>query len=128
MGRLIEIVGVLTAIVLIVKTLHDIVLNWRASRNKKYLGTLFLILCLPSLADAQLWSSVLDSSRATDWTYAGVTGGIPNRTTICSTVSPYGSLGSPQSSSTINNAIQSCAAAGGGVVQLQAGTYYLSDS
>ncbi|HTW79470.1 MAG TPA: hypothetical protein VME23_08020 [Terracidiphilus sp.] len=32
------------------------------------------------------WSTVLAPSRATDWSNAGVPGGIPNRTTICANV------------------------------------------
>src|SRR5689334_8753337 len=46
---------------------------------------------MPRTGQAQLWSSILDSSRATDWTQAGVTGGIPDRTSICTTIAPYGS-------------------------------------
>src|SRR5689334_23834916 len=74
-------------------------------------------------AHAQLWSGVLDPSRATDWMRAGVTGGIPNRTNICTTIAAY-----TGSSATINTAIQNCSAAGGGVVLLGAGTFTLSDS
>src|SRR5262249_43529568 len=86
----------------------------------------FLSQALP--AQGQLWSNVLTPSRATDWTQTGVTGGIPNRTNICQTIPPFGSLVSPASAATINSAIRACSSAGGGVVLLQAGTYYLNDA
>ena len=88
----------------------------------------FICLFWYSTASAQLWSGILDHSRATDWSQTGVTGGIPNRTNICQTVPLQGSPGSPASASVINTAIQNCSSAGGGVVQLQAGTYYLNSS
>ena len=47
-----------------------------------------ILLCLSTPAHAQLWSGILDSSRAVDWSQAGIPGGIPNRTTICSTLNP----------------------------------------
>lgn len=37
------------------------------------------------------WSTILDPSRATDWSHVGVPGGIPNYTTICAgPISPTG--------------------------------------
>ena len=54
------------------------------------------------------------SNRRTDWTFTGVPGGIPNRTTICATFSPGATA------SAINNAINAC---NNGVVFLNAGTY-----
>jgi hypothetical protein len=75
-----------------------------------------------STASAQLWSGLLDPSRATDWTQTGVTGGIPNRNTICATINP------PATAATINAAIQSCSASGGGVVLLGPGTFTLSEA
>ena len=68
----------------------------------------------------QLWSGILDPSRAIDWTRAGVMGGIPNRTTNCATLNP-GATGAQ-----INSAIQSCPS--GQVVLLTAGTYNVSDT
>jgi hypothetical protein len=83
-----------------------------------------LSLLMYSTASAQLWAGILDRSRATDWTAAGVTGGIPNRANQCGqTIAPY-----TGSSATINAAIQSCSNGGGGVVQLAPGTFNLSDS
>jgi hypothetical protein len=78
----------------------------------------FLTMVVPTAAMAQSWSGVISPSRATDWSTAGVRGGIPNRTTICATLSPGAS------SSQINSAIDSCPA--GQVVFLNAGTYNLS--
>lgn len=80
---------------------------------------------LPSLAllvgtsiQAEPWSGILDPSRATNWANAGVNGGIPNRTTICQTLSPGATAAQ------INSAIASCPA--NQVVYLNAGTYNLS--
>src|ERR1700720_628991 len=72
--------------------------------------TLIALLALPPLASAD----PVPASRRTDWTYTGVPGGIPNRTTICATFSPGATA------SAINNAISSC---NNGVVFLNAGTY-----
>ncbi len=83
-----------------------------------------LMICFPALAHAQAWSGIISSGRAINWSNAGVNGGIPNRTTICTTIAPYGTSGAPASPSTINSAIQSCPA--GQVVSLGAGSFYLS--
>jgi len=79
---------------------------------------LILLWVSPAGVRAQQWSGILSSSRAIDWSTAGVPGGIPNRTGICATLSPGATA------TQINNAIASCPA--GQVVQLQAGTYNLS--
>src|SRR6266699_4288202 len=77
-----------------------------------------LVFCLSVYANAQPWSGIIDSSRAVDWSSAGVTGGIPNRTTICATLNPGATAAQ------INSAITSCPS--GQVVFLNAGTYNLS--
>ena len=77
-----------------------------------------ILLCFPAFSHAQLWSGILAPSRAIDWSRAGVEGGIPNRTTVCS------ALSSGASASQINSAINACPA--GQVVFLNAGTYNLS--
>jgi hypothetical protein len=59
----------------------------------------------------------IPSARRIDWTYAGVPGGIPNRTTVCATFNPGASAAS------INSALASCS---NGVVKLNAGTYNLT--
>ena len=83
--------------------------------------SLVLIAGLLSLAgglNAQAWSGVISSGRAVDWSKAGVTGGVPNRTTICTT------LNAGATATQINNAIQNCPS--GQVVFLNAGTYNIS--
>lgn len=76
-------------------------------------------LWLGGIASAQQWSGIIDPSRAIDWSKAGVSGGVPNRTTICSTFNPGATAAQ------INSAIASCAS--GGVVYLSRGTYNLSN-
>lgn len=56
----------------------------------------------------------IPASRRIDWSYSGVPGGIPNRTTVCA------SLNAGASASAINSAISAC---NNGVVKLNAGTY-----
>jgi len=73
---------------------------------------------MASSAHAQAWSGIISSSRATDWSGAGVVGGIPARTTICATLNPGATA------SQINSAIQACPS--GQVVFLNPGTYNLS--
>ena len=77
-----------------------------------------LVLVTSLTGDAQQWSGVISPSRATDWSAAGVSGGIPSRTTICSTLSPGATA------SQINAAIGNCPA--GQVVKLNAGIYNLT--
>jgi hypothetical protein len=86
---------------------------------------ILLLLSLPFSLHAQApWTGIIAPSRAVNWANAGVTGGITNRSTICATIAPYGSSGSPGSPSTINSAIASCPS--GQVVFLSAGTFYLN--
>lgn len=75
------------------------------------------VLAFCSVADTP-WVGVVDSARATDWSVSGVRGGIPERETICQT------LTSSATSSTIESAIANCGA--GETVYLAAGTYTLS--
>jgi len=63
-------------------------------------------------------NTILSSDRVIDWTQSGIPGGIPNRTTICSTIA------AGASTSTIQSALNSCGA--NQVVQLSAGTYNIS--
>ena len=71
---------------------------------------LALLLLCPLTIFGQAWSGVLAPSRATDWTSAGIPGGIPSGSwTQCgSTVSASGSSGSPTSPSSLNSLIASC--------------------
>src|SRR5579862_1630568 len=75
---------------------------------------------------AQPWSGIIDSSRAIDWSVAGVPGGVPSATwTQCgSTIAPYGTSNAYASPATINNAIAACGA--NHYVQLGAGNFYLN--
>ena len=59
-------------------------------------------------------SDPVPSNRRINWTYTGVPGGIPNRTTICATFSPGATAAA------ITSAINAC---NNGVVLLNAGTY-----
>jgi hypothetical protein len=87
--------------------------------NRK-LAVLFCVavFCIPGSMFAQSASGIIARSRMIDWSKAGVGGGIPNRTTVCATLSPGAST------SQINSAISSCPS--GQVVSLAAGSYNLS--
>ncbi|HKD44919.1 MAG TPA: hypothetical protein VKD24_04625, partial [Candidatus Angelobacter sp.] len=87
---------------------------------------LFPSLMIPVPARAQAWSGILDPSRATDWTKAGIQGGVPNYTTVCKTVAPSGKTDATDSED-INAALASPDCDGrSAVVQLQAGTYTIT--
>lgn len=75
---------------------------------------------------AQPWSGVIAPSRAIDWRNAGIPGGLPDAAwTQCgSTIAPYGTSGSPASTSAINTVISGCPTQT--YVQLGAGTFYLT--
>jgi len=87
-------------------------------RHKSLFLFPLILLSLSLCSYAQLWSGILDTSRAIDWNQAGVIGGIPNRTSICATLNPGATAAQ------INSAIASCPS--GQVVFLNAGTYNLS--
>ncbi|MGH9433963.1 MAG: hypothetical protein ACRD3T_20735, partial [Terriglobia bacterium] len=89
-------------------------------RRKQPLLLFFILICLPAYSHAQAWSGILDPSRAIDWSNAGIPGGIPNRTTVCSTVPPSGRSDATDMNN-IDNAIASCPASE--VVMLETGTY-----
>ena len=76
-----------------------------------------LSLALPAAA-IQAADTTIDPSRRIDWSQAGITGGIPNRSTICATLNPGATAAQ------INSAIANCPA--DQVVFLNAGTYNLS--
>lgn len=80
-----------------------------------------ILLCgvlLGVAANAEAQQSIVSASRSVDWRNVGIVGGVPERTTICTTLSPGASA------SQINSAIQSCGS--NQVVKLNAGTYNLS--
>lgn len=80
---------------------------------------LAIFLLLSASAFGQLWSGIINTPRATDWTGAGVTGGITLRSTICATFNPGATA------SQINAQLQS-ASCQNKVVKLNAGTYNIA--
>jgi hypothetical protein len=79
-----------------------------------------ILLCASTLSLGQLWSGIVSPSRATDWSSAGVAGGIPSGSWAqCGSTIAAGA-----SAATINSAISSCPA--NHYVQLGAGTFNLS--
>jgi len=72
---------------------------------------------LVALSTAVNGQTLIASNRRIDWSRAGVTGGIPTSTTVCTTLSPGATAAQ------INSAIAGCPS--GQVVQLNAGTYTL---
>jgi len=84
-------------------------------RNRMILSLAFFVLGFSNISNGQqLWSGIVDPTRAINWTLAG-SATIPNRTTICATLSAGASLAS------VNAAIASCPS--GQVVFLSAGNY-----
>ena len=84
---------------------------------------IFTLLFFPNLVFAQLWSGILDPTRAVDWTQAGIFSGgvyvgIPTNRTQCG--SAITSTGSDQTSA-INTALNSCGS--GHYLLLAAGTF-----
>jgi hypothetical protein len=75
------------------------------------------------LLNTTVYAQIIPANRVTTW-QPGVTnnGGIPNRTTIYTTLTPSGGDDQPQ----IQNAINNCPS--GQVVQLSAGTFYIKSS
>lgn len=83
-------------------------------------------LFFPTLSNAQLWTGILSPTRAADWTNAGIRGGVPSVTNVCTTLGTAGqssSFSQSVSSSQIQSAISACSSSGGGVVFLNTGTY-----
>jgi len=71
---------------------------------------------------AQPWSAIIDPTRATDWTSAGVVGGIPSAIWSNCTTSACNTLfGGTVTATSINNAITSAPA--NSVVRIPAGTF-----
>ena len=77
--------------------------------------TLICVVVVPAWAHGQPWSGIIAPSRAVDWSNAGIPGGIPNRTTICATLSPGATA------TQVNSAIAACPP--NQVVSLSAGTF-----
>jgi hypothetical protein len=101
----------------------------RSVRSFRFFLALILASLVSTAAHAQAWTGIIDPSRAVDWSIAGVPGGIPNRTTICSTLGTAGQSSTFVQSVTaaqINSALSACPA--NQVVFLNPGTYNLSAS
>jgi hypothetical protein len=86
---------------------------------------LFLLVLFSISAQAQNWSTFLDSSRAIDWTSAGFT--IPNYTVNCSKQPTLhaGSSNAAANTTAIQSALNSCDSTHN-VVNIPAGTYYVT--
>ena len=84
--------------------------------------TILSLTCLSITSVAQNWSGIVPSSRAIDWSQAGIVGSLPTRTTICTTINAasYGN-GSSDATTAIQNALNSCPS--GEVVSLSAGKF-----
>lgn len=92
---------------------------------RKFVFVLLLCSSACSPAFAQLWSGVLDPSRAVDWSGAGVVGGIPSATyALCTTAACNTVAGGSVSAATINAAVSS--ASPNSYIPLPAGSYSLS--
>lgn len=90
------------------------------------LNLLLLTIALPCRSQQRLWSGVISPGRAVDWSQAGVSGGVPVRTTICKTVSlASGSASASSNSSAIQSAIAACSGSNA-VVSIPAGTWYVA--
>ena len=83
-------------------------------RCKQWMLLSALLVGLTTQLEAQ---TVISATRSIDWTQAGIPGGIPNRKTICATLSPGATYAQ------INSAIAAC---NNGVVFLNPGTYTLA--
>ena len=90
-------------------------------RRSLLLLVISILLFFPAFSEAQLWSGIISSSRAVDWTQAGISGGIPDSSwTQCgSTIAAYSGT-----AATINNALATCGA--NHYVLLGSGTFALS--
>jgi hypothetical protein len=131
--RVAESVTAIVAAIYIILNLVALVQRYRQSRKWLPLILMGMILSPDVHGQAQLWSGVLDASRATtDWTSAGVQGGIPtNRTQCGSTINSPGA--GVDATSTIQTALTDCASShplsgAGGYVLLAAGTFRINTS
>ena len=113
----------------------------REVRLLSFFILLLLVLLCPTVSHAQAWSGILNPVSgagaciqgntsspdrcAIDWTTAGIGGGIPNRTTIYTTInaSAYGN-GTTDATSGIQTALNACPS--GEVVLLSSGTFLIN--
>lgn len=104
------------------------------SRDWTICGLLFLAAMFhlsPVTAPGQTppWSGILDPTRATDWTKAGIPGGIPDYTGVCRTVALQNtgnsSADARANSTAIEKALDSCSGTSQAVI-IPAGTWYVA--
>jgi hypothetical protein len=98
-------------------------------RPQSLLKLVLLLVTLPLSTHAQApWTGIIAPIRATNWSSAGISGGIPSASWAqCgSTIAAYGTAGSPASPAAIQNAINACTA--NHYVQLGVGSFYLTGS
>ncbi|HEV2424415.1 MAG TPA: hypothetical protein VGZ29_06275 [Terriglobia bacterium] len=93
------------------------------------LAATFQLSSVTALGQTSPWSGILDPSRATDWTKAGIPGGIPNYTEVCRTVA-LRNTGNPSddgraNSNAIEKALNACSGNGQAVI-IPAGTWYVA--
>jgi len=81
-----------------------------------------IFICLCGFATGQ----IIPEDRMIDWTRVGVNGGIPERTTICTTIDSSIGNSATDATSAIQTAINNCPA--NQVVYIPAGTYTVSGS
>jgi hypothetical protein len=98
---------------------------------KRQLSLLFLVLFLlltPVTSHAQASAGIISPTRATDWSTAGISGGLPDAswTQYGSTIAAEGASGSPVSPATIISALSACSAVGEKYVLLGPGNFYLN--
>ena len=87
------------------------------NRSLRAAQVCIILRCLSGALCAESWSGIISSSRAIDWSNAGIPRGIPDRTIIYTALNPGATVAQ------INEAIASCPR--GQVVFLTAGTYLL---
>lgn len=87
-----------------------------------FIGLAFVLLAASHPASCQ---DIIPAARKIDWSYAGIPGGIPTRTTICKTIdsATYGN-GSTDATVAIQTALSNCPS--GQVVYVPAGTYLIN--
>jgi hypothetical protein len=104
-------------------------------RHRHSLLFFLTLLCFPSYGYTQLWSGIIASSRATDWSLAGVQGGIPSASwptcnnTACNNLMGAGAVTGATVQAAINGAQVNgvaCSLTNRCVVQIRAGSFTTS--
>jgi len=65
-------------------------------KPKHFLSLLLSLIWCPGHSNAQPWANIIPAGRAIDWSQAGIPGGIPSRTNVCTTW--YNGSGAPPAS------------------------------